>query len=69
MSVKFKPKPGKPHIRIRLVDPFFYLWASNCLNGNLREKAIDYCDRVNPYKYDTPGEAARALHYGSKSWS
>lgn len=70
MAVKFQPKAGKPHIVLRQIDFAFYLWidgyTSHEPSGNL-ELAIDYCCKVNPMPhYKTPGEAARALHYGSE---
>jgi hypothetical protein len=65
MALTFKPKPGKPHIKIRNTYPFFYLWPSDCHDENLRVSAVDYCMKVNHGKYDTLAEAARALHYGS----
>lgn len=70
MALNFTPKPGKPHIKIissREVDPRFYIWPSYYQEEkDLRDKARSYCIRVNPSEYKTPGEAARALHYGSE---
>lgn len=73
MAVKFKPKPGKPHIKINEAtenSPGIYLWPIVSFlddNNNLIGAAKEYCMKVNPGEYSTPGEAARALHYGSKS--
>lgn len=70
MALNFKPKPGKPHIRVRMIDFRFYLWIEGYTDHEPSDKlelAIDYCCRVNPRpQYKTPGEAARALHYGSE---
>ena len=71
MAVQFKPKPGKPHIKINEATdnfPGVYLWPIVSFpDDNLRDAAKEYCMKVNPGKYKTKGEAARALHYGSKS--
>lgn len=71
MAVKFKPKPGKPHIKIQvlksLVGDSFFLAASGRTNAINLHKCWEYCSHVNPDTYSTPGEAARALHYWSKS--
>lgn len=72
MAVKFKPKPGKPHIKLRTVNN--KSWILNpatdaCITNKeiyLHRLAYDYCVRVNPYYGETKGEAARALHYGSE---
>ena len=75
MAVKFKPKPGKPHIKlIRSSGPSWTLSAvSHPFDRKLTQAekrlhniAYDYCVRVNPHYCKTKGEAARALHYGSE---
>ena len=64
MAVNFTPKEDKPHIKMYSMGiyhkTYFLLTSSGC------KKALDYCERVNPMVYSTPGEAARALHYGSE---
>ncbi len=70
MAVKFKPKPGKPHIKIinwRNGSGVFFLALSERTTDKTCYECWAYCYRVNPGGYRTPGEAARALHYGSKS--
>lgn len=64
MAVQFKPKAGKPHIKIMLYFNGYALGRTN-LGTKLDEKSLAYVSRVNPKSYKTPGEAARALHYGS----
>lgn len=65
MAVQFKPKPGKPHIKIRK-DCLgrIYLWPDS---GDYitPDYAVRYCTQVNPLVYTTSGDAARALHYWS----
>lgn len=63
MAVKFKPKPGKPHIVLHKGDFGFYIWPSK--KSEAEESVRYYCKRVTPGFYETPGDAARALHYGS----
>lgn len=64
MAVQFKPKPGKPHIKIFEECNRHFLWVAFYLPSDLRQKATQYCNAVNPDVYLSAGEAARALHYG-----
>lgn len=73
MAVQFQPKPGKPHFKIILHQGGFYFWPT-IDHGPLsfgHEKSSDeitaYCANTCFGCYKTPGEAARALHYGSES--
>lgn len=66
MALNFQPKPGKPHIKIRVTYCICYLWP-HYIGNNLGAHEVQmYRLRVNPGSYRTPGEAARALHYGSE---
>ncbi len=69
MPVEFKPKAGKPHIKIYIDKCVCYLWPFNLTNpifSNVADHqerlAMGYCSMVNFGHYKTPGEAARALH-------
>ncbi len=67
MAVKFQPKPGKPHILIEEYSNRLYaLSVLQDFEGRDFNLAWDYIDRVNAVFYNSPGEAARALHYGSE---
>ncbi len=61
-TVNFAPKPDKTHITIDTFSktPRFYMYAK-CENYFVNRDAFDYCMKVNPDYYKTPGEAARAL--------
>ena len=69
-TVKFVPKPGKPHIKI-IVKKYkfggsdgYYLFPHPTVGDQQIEnhfRAVHYCLDVNEGKYSTPGEAARAL--------
>lgn len=65
-TVKFVPKPGKPHIKI-IKDKWggsnsYYLHHTidDIVTPNHLD-ALNYCLRVNEGQYGTPGDAARAL--------
>lgn len=69
MAVQFTPKPGKPHIAVYKGNFSFYMWPREGNQWGLSDAAESvraYCKRVNPAFYETQGEAARALHYGSE---
>lgn len=74
MAVQFTPKPGKPHIKLDGIDDTWILTAFTTsfprkrltgMNLMMHSTACGYCAKHNPGFYKTPGEAARALHYGS----
>lgn len=68
-TVKFVPKPGKPHIKLAgTISYGFHLWhyintygVLGCMYIHNVTLAQDYVLRVNDGQYHTPGEAARAL--------
>lgn len=65
-TVKFVPKPGKPHIRIIKdkwggSDSYYLHHTVGDLPTANHVKAMHYCLDVNEGQYSTPGEAARAL--------
>lgn len=63
-TVKFVPKPGKPHIKIfncTLGHTSFFLYVKKDIVSKAFNQAIEYCMNANPDNYATPGEAARAL--------
>jgi hypothetical protein len=72
MPVEFKPKAAKPHIKIYTGKPASFLWVyrgddfAKTPASSSEVSAMNYCSRVNRGNFRTPGEAARALHYGSK---
>ena len=66
MAVNFQPKPGKPHIRLHKGVIGYYLWPIRKDISVVEDIFKAYCDRVTPGYYKTKGDAARALHYGSK---
>jgi len=67
MPVQFNPRPNRPHIRMTIIaSDDFRIWPYGAESSIEWYKCWQYCNRVNPACYHTPGEAARALHYGSE---
>ena len=61
-----RKRRDRPHIYLYRDLGMFYLWM-NCGFLKAAQSIKDYCISVNPADmgYQTPGAAARALHYGS----